>query len=353
MARPGLTVAITAALTLLAAGCSSGGGSSDAGDGGLAELQVLSTDVQVRTPDTTFESAESGRELGQGDEVRTDATGFAEVVFFDGSWQRIESGATLTLTELVDIEGSQVVRTGLDQGRAWQRVESLTNEEDAFAVDTPVAVASVRGTAFSIECEGTPIECTFSVVEGVVALELSAGTTVEVRAGQRLVVERDLAAGPPEDVGVDQLRSDDWIAQNLERDATNPPTAPGGRDSEQSSDGATGSFAADANAICATAGEQNAAIASGPDADQIARQQAVVLAGALDELEALEPPPELAEEFNQMIDSYRQRTLLVPQALEATADERQRLVNELIGATADGAAHARNIGLTTCVVQSD
>jgi hypothetical protein len=345
--------AVAVALTLIAAACS-GSDASSGDDGALAELQVLSTDVQVRTADASFESAQSGRELGQGDEIRTDATGFAEVVFFDGSWQRIENGATLTLTELVDIEGSQVVRTGLDQGRAWQRVESLTNEEDAFAVDTPVAVASVRGTAFSIECSGDPMACTFSVVEGLVALELSAGTTVELSPGQRLVVQRDQAIEPPQDVGVDQLRADPWIAQNLELDATNPPGPPAGAGEDEISTGATGSFAADANAICATAGEQNAAIASGADADRVARQQAEVLGDALDQLEALEPPPELAEEFNQMIDSYRRRTELVPQALEAaTAADRQQLVTELIGATADGAAHARNLGLTACIVQSD
>ena len=346
------------ALGLLASACGGGGGAGAGGDSeeALAELNVLSTDVQVSTEGTGFESAESGRPLGQGDEIRTDATGFAEVVFFDGSWQRVERGATLTLTELVDIEGGRVVRTGIDQGRAWQRVEALTNEEDAFAVDTPVAVASVRGTAFAIDCSGEPVSCAFAVVDGVVSVQLSDGAEVPIEAGQQLVVHRDLPVEAPQDVGLEQLRAVDWIAENLELDATNPPTPPGeGAEDEdgESSSGATGDFAAQANAICESAGEQNAAIAEGTNADDTARQQAAVLTDALDQLEALEPPAEVADEFDQMIDAYRRRTTLVLQALDAPADERQALVTDLIAATADGATHARTLRLASCVVQSD
>jgi hypothetical protein len=82
--------------------------------------------------------------------VRTDTTGFAELLFHDGSWMRVESDATLTVAELADGDGADVVHTSIDTGRAWSRVRELTAPEDRFVVDTPVATASVRGSTSSI-----------------------------------------------------------------------------------------------------------------------------------------------------------------------------------------------------------
>ncbi len=261
----------------------------------LATLDVLTEAVSVVRDGTgTPEAASSGAELTQGDEVRTDDTGFAEIAFFDGSWQRIDSGASVTLTELVDVEEGHVVRTGLDQGRAWQRVEDLTNSDDSFEVDTPVAVAAVRGTSFSIECGTDPVACTFAVIEGVVDLDLSDGTTVALTAGQRLEVRADAPPEAPTDVGVEQLEQDEWIADNLARDADDPPQRPTTGTSPSSpapSEGAAADFREQANAICTEFGEQNAAI-GGPDAtaDDAIRAQAALLDDALAELDCARSP---------------------------------------------------------------
>jgi hypothetical protein len=342
------------AFCAFAAAC--GGGSESAGDGAgggdgvLATIEPISADVTVqRGGASAFEPVQGTEDLGQGDKVRTDATGLGEIVFFDGSWQRIDAGTEVALTELVDIEDGQVVRTGLDVGRAWQRVESLTTEDDAYEVDTPVAVASVRGTEFSIDCRGEPIVCTFSVVGGAVELAVSGGTSVTLSAGQTLAVSQSEPIGTPQTVGVDQLRQDPWIARNLALDQSDPPAAPGGAQIDESP-GATGEFAVEANAICETAGAQSAAVDG--DADTIAAQQAVVLDGALDQLEELDPPAEIADQFQLMIGSYRQRTALVRQALDAPAEERQGLVTDLVETTATGAAVARDLDLESCIVRS-
>ncbi len=355
-----LTLLIVALLFSGASAC--GGGGQSAGDGvsggdkALATLNVLSPNVSTAKGDQgSFAAAESGESLAQGDRVQTDAAGLAEVAYFDGSWQRVENQTMLTLTELVDIEGGQVVRTGLDQGRAWQRVQKLTSDGDSFQVDTPVAVGSVRGTEFSIDCSPQPVACTFAVVDGVVALALSDGSTVTLNAGDRLSVRQDTTAGVPEHVGVDQLRQDPWIAKNLALDATNPPSPPGASSATTtgSPETASGPFADQANAICASAGEQSDAIVNGgASSDDIARQQAVVLDRALDDLAALEPPPEIADRYQAMIDSYRRRTSLVNQALAASAEERAALVTQLLDQTAAGADLARSLALNDCVIRS-
>jgi hypothetical protein len=354
-------IAVIAAVLLLGAvACSNGGGDEAAGGGGdaggqsLATLKVLDDAVAVAHGEgAAFEPAQSGASLGIGDEVQTDAAGLAEISYFDGSWQRIENQSVLTLTELVDIEGGKVVRTGLDQGRAWQRVQALTTDEDSFEVDTPVAVGSVRGTEFSIDCTVQPVACTFAVVEGVVELALSGGTTVTLQAGDLLSVSRDQPVGTPLSVGVDQLRQDPWIAKNLQLDATQPPTRPG-------TTGGTGAptatapteFASQANAICVSYGEQSDAALGAGSSDDVARQQAVVLNRALDQLASLQPPSEIAADYSLMIDSYRRRTALVDQALAASADERPALVTQLLSETATGADAARRMGLTDCILRS-
>jgi hypothetical protein len=352
-------VALLAVVSLTGAACSGGDATESAGDGvgggdrELASVEAIAPAVSARLGEAAaFEPVNSKTALGQGDQVRTDTTGFAEVVFFDGSWQRVENDVTLTLTELVDIEGGQTVRTGIDRGRAWQRVEALTSDEAAFEVDTPVAVASVRGTAFAIECVGDPITCDFSVVDGEVDVELSSGNSIGLQPGQVLTVAQDVDVGEPRTVGIDALRANPWIAANLARDQQ-PPGPVGTAPPGQPEPVATGELAAAANDICAEAGDQNEAIATGDaSSDEVARQQAAVLAGAVTRLDELDVPAELEARFTVMIDSYRQRIALVEQALVAVADECAGLVANLLDVTATGATAARSLGLSSCDIRS-
>ena len=334
-------------------GTESAGGGAGGGESTLATVEILADAVTVRRADTNeVVAAESGVSVAQGDQVATDATGFAEVVFFDGSWQRIDHDTTLTLTELVDIEGGRRVRTGIDAGRAWQRVEALTSDEDAVELDTPVAVATVRGTSYSADCTAEPVGCTFAVAEGSVGLSFSDGTEVTLTGGERLTALRDEAVGAVESVGLAALQQDPWIAENLALDATDPPTPPPGEGSGSGGTPLDEELAAAANAVCAAASEQNEAIAvGGGDADEIARQQADVLDDTLGQLAELEPSPETSEQFRTMIAAYRRRTTLVREALGASADQRTVLVSQLLVATAEGAANARALGLSECVIR--
>lgn len=343
-------VAVLLALVLAAAGCSSDddGGPGGAGGDALARLNVLATQVEVRSGDQAdFVAGRSGQGLSQQDQVRADATGLAEVVYFDGSWQRVESDATLVLEELSDTESGDVVRTGLDQGRAWQRVQSLTEEGDAFEVTTPVAVATVRGTAFSIECRLAPVSCTFAVVEGIVELRLPDSSIVTLQAGQRITITEEQPPPGVEDVGVDTLRLDEWIAENIGRDgAGSPPPS-----SEPSGDDEA-AFAAQASAICTDAGARNAAaIDTSGASDEVALQQAEILDDALDQLDQLEPPEGVAADFEEMLSLYRTRNLLVRQAVALPPDARDQLIADIIVATGNGAERARRLGIDACAIR--
>ena len=206
----------TLAVFALLAGLAGCGGSADAEEVS-ATLAIISTNIETAEGDTSFEPATEGQTLVVGDRVRTDPTGFAELTYHDGSWQRIEQSATLTIDELTDQDDTNVVRTSIDIGKTWNRVQELTEPDDAYELDTPVATAAVRGTAFATDCP-TTTECTFSVVDGTVTISPTTGEPIILTAGQTITVTADQPPPAPTQPGVTTLSEDDFIARNLDLD---------------------------------------------------------------------------------------------------------------------------------------
>jgi hypothetical protein len=236
-----------AAIALVSVACGDGDDSSGGSGEGLsadvvsATLGIITTNIDTDTGEG-FSDAVEGEELTVGDRVRTDDTGFAEVTYHDGSWMRVESEATLTIEDLVDGDGGQVVSTSIDTGEAWNRVAELSEPEDGFTVDTPVASAAVRGTAFAIDCEGVT-SCTFSVVEGEVLVTPEVGDPVTLTAGQSLTVTAGEEPPAPDEPGVDELSADPFIAENLDLDeakSTETDNGPGDTEGNGGDDGEEG-----------------------------------------------------------------------------------------------------------------
>lgn len=209
---------VVVVLVLIAAGCSSGDDEGEDTTEGTATLEVIDRNIEVSQDGGPFETGTTGADLFVGDQVRADETGFGELSYFDGSWQRIEAEATLSIDQLADRESSDVVEVGIDGGRSWQRVEELSDSGDRFEVDTPVATASVRGTRFSIDCLVGPDQCLFVVIEGPVVLVLPDGTEIVLESGEKLAVTKGEEPGDPERFVPDELYEDEWIAKNLALD---------------------------------------------------------------------------------------------------------------------------------------
>jgi len=111
-----------------------------------------------------------------GDGLRTERRGFAEVAFSDKSVLRLNE-----LTELIVQDSMTLRRLQLAKGALWLRVTKGTNT----SVQTPVATATVRGTEFLFDAEGN-----LAVREGTVELEAN-GFTIEVHAGEIGGVDKD------------------------------------------------------------------------------------------------------------------------------------------------------------------
>jgi hypothetical protein len=118
----------------------------------VADARSIEDTVDVRAgASATFAALDSPREVAVGDVVRTDATGFAEIAYFDGSMTRLDVDTEFEVVELIDAVDESVVRTRMGVGRTWHRVAEL-GEGGEFSVETSVATAVVQGTAFMIHC---------------------------------------------------------------------------------------------------------------------------------------------------------------------------------------------------------
>lgn len=111
-----------------------------------------------------------------GDGLRTDRRGFAQVAFNDKSVLRLNE-----LTELIVQDSMTLRRLQLAKGALWLRVTKGSNT----SVQTPVATATVRGTELLFDAEGN-----LAVREGTVELEAN-GFTIEVHAGEIAGVDKD------------------------------------------------------------------------------------------------------------------------------------------------------------------
>jgi hypothetical protein len=195
--------ALSAVVLLLLSGCTSGL---------TADASSIETTVDIQPTSGEPKPVETASPVAVGETVRTDETGLSEVRFADGSYTRVGPSSELTIVELSTAEAQRSI-TSLDIAETWHRVKELAAEDSTYQVQTPVGTASVRGTVFSVVCTSVT-ECTFTVLEGEVDVELEDGRTVTVSAFQRLTVPGEEATSFP----VDLIQADPWIMKNLELD---------------------------------------------------------------------------------------------------------------------------------------
>lgn len=226
-------VAVVTSLLLAACGGTDGGETTDgdevteaeqAADGdqsvdggaaseGPAALTIIEPGVDVADEPADvdvaeFRTGEDGESLAVADLVRTDRAGFAEVRWTEGALARIDVDTLFEVTELDLSTGRPKVSTRLEVGRVWNR---LAEDSADYEVATDVGTAAVRGTGFLVSCDEN---CTFGLVEGVLAVTTSLGIEVELRPGEQVDVDTD---GRP--AGIEPFDYDDaWVQENLRRD---------------------------------------------------------------------------------------------------------------------------------------
>lgn len=109
----------------------------------------------------------SGMTLNVGDSTYT-GQGQVKLTLADGSTLRIGRESTLTLNRLTQFgrTGMADTRMRLDRGRIRTRVKPVEDSKSRFEVETPSAVAAVRGTAFELQVDSSGTH--LAVTEGQV-----------------------------------------------------------------------------------------------------------------------------------------------------------------------------------------
>jgi hypothetical protein len=180
-------VKIVAAIAVLAVAAVVGVLLLTGGDKGknYATLGGIEGRVDLQKPDKDFEPAAQAATLDIGDKVRTGADGLARIDYTDGSLTRLDHNTTFQVRELINDSTHKSIKTSLDVGRVWNRVEKLTKQEDRFEVKTVTAVATVEGTTFVIDCRfNGGRECSGIGIEDVFRYETNGGDVEDVSAGE-------------------------------------------------------------------------------------------------------------------------------------------------------------------------
>ena len=119
----------------------------------MATLQRAEGAVTVRrVGDEGWTAVSVGERLRPGDVLRTGEEATAALSFFEGSLSVMEGGTELTLREMSVRRNGTARAIVLHQrrGQTYYRVEPLKDSASRFVVETPAAVASVRGTEFAV-----------------------------------------------------------------------------------------------------------------------------------------------------------------------------------------------------------
>jgi len=172
-----MALVLTLALLIPLVGC--GGG----GEAIPCKISSVTGTVQVlRNGSAEPIAATNGMELKVGDTITTGSNGSANLTFFDGSVMEIKASSEILVNELSTAStGSTAVSLKEMVGSTINRVAKLVDSSSKYEVETPAAVAVVRGTAFDmlVQQNGTT---TLKTEEGSVSFT-AGNQTVIVNAG--------------------------------------------------------------------------------------------------------------------------------------------------------------------------
>ncbi len=113
--------------------------------GPVGDAVPIAPGVEVRPGESgAYTNVAASTPVSVGDGVRTDATGFAEVAYSDGSRTRLDVNTDFEVVSLTDDAGSPATRTKMGLGRTWTRVESVVPTGGGFVVETAQATATGR-----------------------------------------------------------------------------------------------------------------------------------------------------------------------------------------------------------------
>lgn len=198
-----LLLVMLSMIALQSSGCKKEGPSIVQNDG---IVNFIAGDVKL-VKDGNSAAANMGDKITQGMTVKTGEKSVVDI-YFQGSVIRILEKSSVVMQELVRNvkENKDLTELYVENGQVFSNVTRKLTDGEKFKVNTPTAVAGVRGTQFLVNSiDG---KSTIGCIEGTVAVKEAKSddtTYVDIEAGKEANVESGKA------VTVNELKQ-----QNLE-----------------------------------------------------------------------------------------------------------------------------------------
>lgn len=160
-----------------------------------ASMAMVKSDVKVQQPGSaTWVAASKGMPLYEGSSIKTGAGSSAIIRLDDGSMSKVAPLSVFKIATMSAAGAKKNTKLGMNLGKAWNRVNKLRDASD-FKMDTPSAVAGIRGTYFGSEVNrGADTEMDFWEGEGLVTSKAD-GSSIAVKANQGVSVGNGKAVG--------------------------------------------------------------------------------------------------------------------------------------------------------------
>jgi hypothetical protein len=188
-------------------------------------LSELRNQVEARGRAADWATASEGQTVAANGGVRTGSDSRARVDISDGSIIRLAASTTFTLTELSPSPNDSITRFLLDAGKVWLEV-TQTLGGGIFAIETPVGVATVRGSLMSVEYFPADGHMIITCLEGACRLTASSGAFVDLEAGEQAEIAA-FGQDPSPAQTIDAAQVSAWATEFPEAAAAVATTTPG------------------------------------------------------------------------------------------------------------------------------
>lgn len=191
---------------------------------GTVELQVLNAEVSVKQGNLDYQEVADNMILEEGDMIKTDLNGEAEILIGEGSVIRLSPNTEITINaSTLNSLWEQDVNVSVNKGKIWFRILKIFDKNSVWEVETPNVVATVRGTAFGIEVLDND-EMEVFVAESEVVIE-NKNDKMPLRkaiavAGQKMSVNKNFKVIKDKLLLNDEksVQLQKWLKKNLESD---------------------------------------------------------------------------------------------------------------------------------------
>ena len=179
--------------------------------GRSAKVSELVNQVEARNKaEEAWTAAAESQQVNAGGGVKTGNDSKARMDTSDGSLIRIGPDTLFEVTELSGTETDPVIRLKVESGKIWIAVTKALGS-GSFEVETPVGVATVRGSLMSVDqtsTSGLAITC----LEGACRLSNTSGAT-DLKPGEQTDIP-SAGQAPTNARPMDRNQLEEWL-QNV------------------------------------------------------------------------------------------------------------------------------------------